>query len=255
MRFPFRRLSGILVGALAAVSIGSPAHAATTITVKGKVTCAQGHSVVGVWIQSNGGGSKFASWTTISGASNQANYSASFSTATPTLVQLRVGCGGSRESWWGTNRTYNTKLSGSATRNATCNEAAGDAYRCTYVVSGANPFPSGQCTWGAAYKWFQFQGSYPNWGGDAKNWYANAKAKGWTVSSTPRTRAILVIQPGAWPLSSASEGHVGWVNGINKDSSGKIVSLNITDMNHKPGAWDTYDRPYKASGMSFVYAP
>jgi surface antigen len=217
--------------------------------------------VVGVWVQSSGGGSKWASFSRVAGAPHKANYSATLSTAVPTNVQLHVGCGyksGSTVDWWSNNRTNNTRIGGSVTRNAVCAEAAGTGTRCDWIPAGTNPYPSGQCTWGMADKWGKQTGAYPNWAlADAKYWGGNAKVKGWTVSSVPRVRSIVVIQPGAWPLSSASEGHVAWVTGLNKNTAGQVVSLNIVDMNGKvSGAWGpTYVRPYKPSGMAFIYAP
>lgn len=251
--------SGLVIGS-------APPASAASVGIKGQVTCAKGNWVMGVWVQSSGGGSRWASWSRVSGAPNKANYSTTLSTALPTNVQLRVGCGGSTSSWWSNNGTYNTRLFSATTytRSATCNEAAGTGTRCSWIPPGSNPFPWGWCTYGAARYWGVGTGAYPNWRGDAKYWGANARNVGWTWTSTPRARSVLVMQPGSWPLTSAPEGHVAWVRRVNKNSAGAIVSLTITDMNGPNGFgnYATYDRPYTSRiasngtrGMTFIYAP
>jgi hypothetical protein len=66
-------------------------------TINGNVTCANNQHVEGVWVQSGGGGSKFASWKSTGTAT--ASYSASISTKLPTSISLHVGCGGSTKTW------------------------------------------------------------------------------------------------------------------------------------------------------------
>lgn len=79
----------------------APAAQAAGITISGNVTCANGQPVVGVWVQSSGGGSKFAPWTKTGTAT--ASYSTSISTALPTNVSLHVGCGNTPQQWGSSN--------------------------------------------------------------------------------------------------------------------------------------------------------
>src|SRR5690348_3319948 len=54
--------------ATAVLVAGAPqAGAAATITISGTVACDYGHAVEGVWVQSSGGGSGFASWQAVPG--------------------------------------------------------------------------------------------------------------------------------------------------------------------------------------------
>ena len=79
----------------------APAAQASGITIRGTVSCASSKPVVGVWVQSSRGGSKFASWTKTGTAT--ASYSTSVSTGLPTNVSLHVGCGGNRQRWGSSN--------------------------------------------------------------------------------------------------------------------------------------------------------
>lgn len=83
---------GVTISALSAL----PAQAAGP-TISGKVACANNQHVEGVWVQSSGGGSKFASWKPTGTAT--ASYSTTISTKLPTSISLHVGCGGSTKSW------------------------------------------------------------------------------------------------------------------------------------------------------------
>lgn len=66
----------------------------------------------------------------------------------------------------------------------------------------AGSFTEGYCTYGVD----RLKSGNIDWSGDAKNWYANAKAAGYQVGSTPKVGAIVV-----WPGVSANggSGHVG----------------------------------------------
>jgi len=82
-------------------------------------------------------------------------------------------------------------------------------------------------------------------------WDTNARSAGWTVVSTPRARAVVVMEPGA---TTSSVGHVAWVNSYR--ISGSTIYLNITDMNrYSLGVWSTYERVYQPGQMSFIMAP
>ena len=53
-----------------------------------------------------------------------------------------------------------------------------------------NYFPFGQCTWWAAYN------RRVTWGGNARDWLANAKAQGVATTDVPSIGAIAVYRPG-----------------------------------------------------------
>ena len=108
---------------------------------------------------------------------------------------------------------------------------------------------AGQCTWGALSKWYQSEGYYPGgWTGNAMVWDSGAAAAGYTVSGTPRTRSILVMEPGVH--GSSSVGHVAWVTGV---SGGKVT---IIEMNALAGPYNYNTRTLTdGPGMKYIYAP
>ena len=141
-------LAATLLGlTLAAVT---PAAAATgTITISGTVSC-QSHSVVGVWVESGGGGSGWANWQIIDARhTNIATYQARIqNTSLPTNIRLHVGCGGKSSNWWSDNRTNSTSRAGgplsksTANLDAVCNEGTtqpppGDNQRCWFGYASA----------------------------------------------------------------------------------------------------------------------
>jgi hypothetical protein len=147
----FLTLAGSLAGLVGlAIAAPTPASATTgTISVSGTVSC-QSHPIEGVWVESGGGGSGWASWQPLdSRHTNIATYSAKIQNTTlPTNIRLSVGCGGSAADWWSDNETGSTSeaggaLTGSTTSlNAVCNEgtvkpAAGDNERCWYGYASA----------------------------------------------------------------------------------------------------------------------
>lgn len=72
--------------------------------------------------------------------------------------------------------------------------------------------------------------------GDAKDWATNARAKGAQVGSTPHFGDIA-----QWNF-----GHVAYVEAVNKDPSGKVISIKVTD--------DNYHRLVTTSKIIFVSA-
>lgn len=108
----------------------------------------------------------------------------------------------------------------------------------------------GQCTWGALSKWYQSEGYYPTgWTGNALSWGYGARNAGYTVSSTPRSRSIVVMQPGVHGSSSYA-GHVGWVTSVSGNS------ITIVEMNALAGAYAYNTRTLThQGGMQYIYAP
>lgn len=147
----FLTVAGSLAGLVAlAIAVPTAASAATgTISVSGTVSC-QSHPVEGVWVESGGGGSGWASWQPLDARhTNIATYAAKIQNTTlPTNIRLHVGCGGSATAWWSDNETGSTSEAGGAltgstsSLNAVCNEgtvqpAAGDNERCWYGYASA----------------------------------------------------------------------------------------------------------------------
>jgi len=128
------KLSTLLLSIGLVLAISPPAGATTSLTISGSVACAGGQPVEGVWVQSSGGGSKFAGWQATS--STAASYSATISTAVPTVISLHVGCGGSKSSWASDNRTPPTYgISGHYQLNvASCSSPP---RTCTWVTANA----------------------------------------------------------------------------------------------------------------------
>lgn len=109
---------------------------------------------------------------------------------------------------------------------------------------------AGQCTWGALSQWYGSQGYYPaGWTGNALAWGYGAARAGYTVSSTPRTRSILVMQPGVHGSSSYA-GHVAWVTAVNGNQ------VTVIEMNALAGAYRYNTRTLSnIGGMQYIYAP
>lgn len=74
-------------------------------------------------------------------------------------------------------------------------------------------FPWGYCTWYVATK------VHVPWGGNAKNWLANAKAMGYTVNRVPAAGSIVVTTDSRW-------GHVAYVESVSDDS------IYVSEMNY-----------------------
>jgi len=132
----------VVLGACLTSGLGasSAAMASTAITVQGAVSCAD-HALVGVWVQSSGGGSRFAGWGKSSSGGYDGVFSTTITTALPTTLQLHVGCGGSTATWWSDNWTPGKSVGGSVTLEALCNEgtrqpAGGANSRCAYTTTG-----------------------------------------------------------------------------------------------------------------------
>jgi surface antigen len=126
-----------------------------------------------------------------------------------------------------------------------------DAGRATGRTQGVNPGTPGQCTWGAAQKWFEASGSYPALLGDAMSWSDTATAAGWTVVDDARDRSIVVFQPGV--AGAGSVGHVAWVDSVSERPDGRWI--HVTEMNNAylGGVGIFNDRDIReVPGMSYI---
>lgn len=258
-----KRVGTALLLCIGLLLAGTLTASAATASVKGVVYCKGGHSVVGVWVESTGGGSTWAEWTPFAGRPYAAYYSATLDTALPTQIRLHVGCGGSYSTWWSNNRTPYWSISMSRTLNTICAEAAEVGTRCSWPAKGetrsTNPGAAGYCTWGAAEKWKTATSSYPNLSGNASKWGSSATNADWTVTPIPMARSIVVF-----PASSSNSfGHVAWVTGLDLKSDG--VYINIIEMNYGPwtdkNAGKTVNfgkytkRTVKHTNMTYILAP
>jgi len=138
--------------------------------------------------------------------------------------------------------TSSTSATKSTTNTSTPSASSGSR-------SSHNWATAGQCTWGALAKWYQSEGYYPGgWTGNAMVWDTGAAAAGYTVSGTPRTRSILVMEPGVH--GSSSVGHVAWVTAVNGNE------VTIIEMNALAGPYNYNTRTLTdISGMKYIYAP
>lgn len=124
------------------------------------------------------------------------------------------------------------------------------AIRTVGRTQAINPGTPGQCTWGAAEKWFAATGSYPAMRGDALQWTNTAAAAGYTVVDTPQERSLVVFQPGA--AGAGIYGHVAWVDYV----SGGGQTIHVTEMNGLAGEGLWNDRDIQnVAGMSYVLLP
>lgn len=88
-------------------------------------------------------------------------------------------------------------------------------------------FYKSECVSYAAWKWYVHYGTpfrpYYEGTGDAWNWPNLARAKGYTVSSTPRANSVIIW--GRVP-SSMPYGHAAWVESVNADGT-----INLSEYN------------------------
>ena len=143
--------------------------------------------------------------------------------------------------------TRSSLTSSTSVRKSTTNTSTPSASSGTR--SSYNWATPGQCTWGALAMWYKSEGYYPGgWTGNAMVWDTGAAAAGYTVSGTPRTRSIVVMEPGV--NGSSSVGHVAWVTGV----SGNQVT--IIEMNALAGPYNYNTRTVTdGPGMKYIYAP
>lgn len=138
-----------------------------------------------------------------------------------------------------------------ASPSASADTGASDVGRATGQTQGSNPGAPGQCTWGAAQKWFEASGSYPAMMGNALSWGDSAAAAGWTVVNDARDRSIVVFQPGV--AGAGDIGHVAWVDSVSQGPDGRYI--HVTEMNNTyyGGVGVFNDRDIKeVPGMSYV---
>jgi len=257
------------------LAMAAPAEATTgTVTVKGNVYCMIKHDVVGIWVHSSGGDSKWATWSPSPYAKYNAYYSVTITASLPTSLQLHVGCGGTPQDWWSNNQTPSKSVSGSRVLNARCVDSAAGVRPgvCSFPPKGTarstNPGFKGYCTWGAAEQFRGATGYYPDL--HAKNdqawtWHQDAIDKGFRVySSIPAARSIVVFEPGTSSVTDTGAnygipseppyGHVAW--GLNIVQKSGAIFVRIREMNYD--AFNVYDEKtvrHVPGKMSYILAP
>jgi surface antigen len=126
------------------------------------------------------------------------------------------------------------------------------AVRTVGSTQAMNPGTPGQCTWGAAEKWFEASGSYPAMRGNALEWTNTAAAAGYTVVDTPQDRSLVVFQPGV--AGAGGYGHVAWVDSVS--SSAGAQWIHVTEMNGLAGEGLFNGRDVQnVPGMAYVLLP
>lgn len=100
-----------------------------------------------------------------------------------------------------------TLVGGAAVSIAAAPSAAPFAPLFSWVPKGGYPdrFPFGQCTWWAAFN------REVTWGGDARDWLANAEAADVATNALPSVGAIAVYRPGG---QYSVLGHVAIVTAV-----------------------------------------
>lgn len=249
----------LIVLAISTVVFASGASAApATVHLRGTVACPSGRPVVGVWVQSSGGGSGFANWSRYPGASTVAKFSRTMSTNPGTTLYLNVGCGGSTATWGSSSRTPSVKFAAGAGKTLYYNVECGSVGKCsmfpmennTPAAPARNSLDPKQCTKRASDFWKEMTGRFHNWAGHAGSWDDNAAATGWAVRSWPRPDSLIVWQPNQ--AGAGSVGHVGYVSDT-RVSSGKL-QMKVYDRNwggsDRNGVWVNF-----VSGMKFIVPP
>jgi surface antigen len=117
--------------------------------------------------------------------------------------------------------------------------------------TSGDPFPIGQCTYWADYRYHQLTGYWVPWGGNAYQWAAGAQAYGWHVSTQPHVPSIIVLMPGVQG-ANIIYGHVAVVESITSD--GGVYTSNM-NWYANGGGWDivSYYTFYPGSGVYFVW--
>lgn len=221
-----RKAFTVCTALLCAGALAGPATSlASSISVSGVVHCSGG-AVVGVWIQSTGGGSKFAGWRPFNTSTADATYAAQLSTSLPTKLQLRVGCGGSKAKWGTTNNSPYRSASGSKILNAFCDGRGVCSWPKKGKTTSGNLGYEKQCTEGAFNEWHKYTGFWPYWRGSAAEWSKSAATYGYSVTTVAMPKSVVVFPA----TTKNSAGHVAWVDSISQNSSGAIT-LNVIEEN------------------------
>ena len=117
----------------------------------------------------------------------------------------------------------------------------------------SNPAYAGQCTWAVEELWHQATGSYLAESGDAWQWADVAANYGWTVTTTPSVRSIVVFPRGVAGAHTTT-GHVSWVTAVTQHNDGTYIDVTEMNWTYGPGNWDTRTLKTEA-GLTYILAP
>lgn len=107
-----------------------------------------------------------------------------------------------------------------------------------YDDADAHIFPKGYCTWYVAQK------VYVPWGGNAKNWPANARGHGAVIDKDPSPGAILVTN------DNARYGHVAYIEKVTE------TTITVSEMNYERfGKVNWREIPRNSSTIKAVVHP
>lgn len=107
-------------------------------------------------------------------------------------------------------------------------------------------YPYGVCTWGAA----RLSRDNVTYLGNAKDWAANARARGMSVGYTPRVGATVVYQPGVQGASGL--GHVAHVVAVYGNGTFRVEEMSYYGYGGGFGIF-SYRNSWVQSGVSFIY--
>jgi|GEM_PF-3366270 surface antigen len=107
-------------------------------------------------------------------------------------------------------------------------------------------YPFGQCTWGAA----RLSWDNVSYLGNAKDWFANAQARGLPTGYTPRVGATVVYQPGVQGASAL--GHVAHVVAVYGNGTFLVEEMNYYGFGGGFGVF-SYRTSHTGWGVSFIY--
>ncbi|QLK86833.1 glucosaminidase domain-containing protein [Staphylococcus sp. 17KM0847] len=126
-------------------------------------------------------------------------------------------------------------------------EAHGEDFK-ALRISGASPYPQGQCTWYVYHRMAQFGQPISGNMGNAAEWTTSAHNKGYHVSSQPKNHSAVVFQPGQLG-ADRYYGHVAFVEKVNKDGSIVISESNVKGLGVI--SYRTIDTT-RASSLSYI---
>lgn len=118
-------------------------------------------------------------------------------------------------------------------------------------IGQTNPLATfaGECTYGAQEMIHRNAGYYiPVLNKAAKNWASLAHNDGWTVTSTPQARSVVVFPPGVH-YADANNGHVAWVNSVQGDT------IYVSQWNYKGMRYETKGTYRHVAGMQYILIP
>ncbi|WP_201363269.1 COG3942 and LysM peptidoglycan-binding domain-containing protein [Dictyobacter formicarum] len=115
------------------------------------------------------------------------------------------------------------------------------------AVSFRNAYPTGQCTWWAAERYYQLHDVFVPWmNANAGGWVDRAQQFGWHVSSIPTVGSIIVLQGGV--QGSSLVGHVAVVEQVLNNQA--VIASSMNWGNNPNAVTNTVF--YTGTGVAFI---